>query len=162
MKAHIICGATDTGKSYFIKQIFKKVPNKGALLIYDIEREYEEFYPYQLDDFQEFLETAVKCENAVIVLEETTAFLSNRGDNMTVIKLLVQKKHSNNYVIMVFHSVRMIPRFVYELSNFITIFKTNDAPDMTAKELKDHRLEDIMIEVKNSKNPHFCKTLKIY
>jgi hypothetical protein len=162
MKAHIIVGATDTGKSYFIKKLLKKVPNKQALLIYDIEGEYEEFYPYRLEEFETFINKAVNYENAIIVLEETTAFLSNRGDNMTVRKLLVQKKHSKNYIILVFHSVRMIPRFIYELSNFITIFKTNDAPDMTAKELKDHRLEAIMTEVKNSKNPHYNKTLKIY
>lgn len=162
MKSHIVVGATDTGKSYYIKTLLKKVPNKQALLIYDIEGEYENFYPYKLEEFETFVNNAVKYENAVIVFEEASAFLSNRGDNMAVRKILVQKKHSNNYIILTFHSVRMIPRFIYELSNYITIFKTNDAPDMTAKELKDHRLEEIMKRVKEHKNPHYNETLKIY
>jgi hypothetical protein len=162
MKSHIVVGATDTGKSHFIKKLLKKVPNKQALLIYDIEGEYEDFYPYQLEEFNVFVEKVSKYENAVIVFEEASAFLSNRGDNMLVRKILVQKKHAKNYIILTFHSVRMIPRFIYELSNYITIFKTNDAPDMTAKELKDHRLEDIMTRVKNHKNPHYNETLKIY
>jgi hypothetical protein len=162
MKAHIICGATDTGKSTFIKSIINKVPNKQALLIYDIENEYSDLYPYKLEDFNIFLAKVVNYENAVIVFEEASAFLSNRGDNMLVRKILVQKKHSNNYIFLVFHSVRMIPRIIYELSNYITIFKTNDSPDMTARELKDHRLEAIMNRVKEHKNQYYNETLKIY
>jgi type IV secretory pathway TrbF-like protein len=63
---------------------------------------------------------------------------------------------------LVFHSLRSIPRYIYELSNYITIFKTNDTPYLSAKELKDERIEEIMERVKNSKNIHINVTLKIY
>jgi gas vesicle protein len=58
--------------------------------------------------------------------------------------------------------MRSVPRYIYELSNYITIFKTNDSSEMTARELKDDRLEEIMNNVKANKNQHFFMTLKIY
>jgi hypothetical protein len=75
---------------------------------------------------------------------------------------MVRKRHTFNTIILVFHSMRSVPRYIYELANYITIFKTNDSSEMTARELKDDRLEGIMNEVKDNKDMHFYKTLKIY
>jgi hypothetical protein len=161
-KAHIIVGATDTGKSFFIKNTLRKVPSYDALLIYDINNEYQEFSEEPFEDFETFAISATRCEHAIIVFEEATIFLNNRGCSQAVNELLVRKKHTKNFVFLVFHSVRSIPRYVYELSNYITIFKTNDSPDLSARELKDDRIKDIMIRVKNNQNKHYFETLKIY
>jgi hypothetical protein len=138
------------------------VPNKKALFIYDVNNEYGEFFPHKLLSVEEFMERAQFISKGVFVLEEATIYLNNRSTNPILIDLLTRKRHTFNTIIMVFHSMRAVPRYVYELSNHIVIFKTNDSPDMTSRELKDHRLEEIMIRVRASKNLHYYETLKIY
>lgn len=160
-KAHIIVGATDTGKTYFTKQLLNKVPNKKALFIYDVENEYQSYFPYPLIDFETFIEKATYLKNSVQVYEEATIFFGNRSSNEFLKSIMVRKKHDKNHIILIFHSMRSVPRYIYELANYITIFKTNDSPDMTARELKDERLIEIMDRVKNHKDSHYHETLKI-
>jgi len=158
---HIVVGATGTGKTTYIKNIIKRV-NKNALFIYDVNKEYTAYFPYKFTDFETFIESASRIKNGVIILEEATIFLSNRSSNDYLRSILVRKRHTNTFIILVFHSMRSVPRYIYELANYITIFHTNDSPDMTAKELKDERLETIMNEVKESRIKYFYKTIKIY
>jgi ABC-type phosphate/phosphonate transport system ATPase subunit len=161
-KAIIIVGATGTGKSTFVKKLISKVPNKKALFIYDINNEYKDYFPYPLLSVEEFMEKTQFISKGVFVLEEATIYLNNRSSNEYLTSLLVRKRHTNNTIIMVFHSMRSVPRYIYELSNEIVIFKTNDSPDMTSRELKDDRLEEIMNRIKVSKNQHYYELLKIY
>jgi hypothetical protein len=161
-KCHIIVGATDTGKSYFLKNKLRKLSNYGALFVYDINNEYTEFIEDTIIDIDEFTEYASKLRNAIIVFEEATIFFDTRGNNKDLKKILVRKKHTHNLIFLLFHSVRSIPRYVYELSNYITIFHTNDSPDMSAKELKDERIETIMKNVNENSDIHYSETLKIY
>jgi len=158
---HIIVGATGTGKTTYIKNIIKSV-NKDALFIYDVNNEYRDYFNYEFVDFEIFIESADRLRKSVIVIEEATIFLNNRSSNYYLKDILVRKRHKNNFIILVFHSLRSVPRYIYELANYITIFHTNDSPEMTAKELKDDRLEVIMNEVKENKNRFYNKTLKIY
>lgn len=158
----IIVGATGTGKTTFVKNIIKKVPNKKALFIYDVNNEYKEYFPYPLQTVSDFMEKTQFISKGVFVLEEATIYLNNRSSNEYLTQLLVRKRHTNNTILLVFHSMRAVPRYIYELSNTIVIFKTNDSADMTSRELKDDRLEVIMNRVKNHKNPHYYEILKIY
>lgn len=159
---HIIVGATGTGKTYLIKKMLNAVPNKHSIIVYDVNNEYSDIFPYPFMDFETFTQKAKHINKGVIVFEEATIFLNNRSCNREINELLVRKRHSLNYVVLVFHSMRSIPRYIYELCNYITVFKTNDSPDMTARELKDERIEGIMNEVKENKNPYQNRTLKIY
>jgi len=161
MNCHIIVGATNTGKPSLVKRLLKKA-NKKAFFIYDVNNEYKEFFNYPLMDINTFIYKANFINRGIIIIEEATIFFSNRGSNNLLKELLVRKRHTKNHIILIFHSVRSIPRYVYELANYITIFKTNDSPEMSAKELKDERIEKIMSIVKQSKNQHFSQTLKIY
>jgi Cdc6-like AAA superfamily ATPase len=161
-KSIIIVGATGTGKTTYVKSLIAKVPNKKALFIYDVNNEYAEYFPYKLVGIEDFMEKTQFISGGVFVLEEATIYLNNRSCNTYLQELLVRKRHTNNTIILVFHSMRSVPRYIYELSNYVTVFKTNDAPDLTARELKDARLETIMTEVHNSKKPYYSKTLKIY
>ena len=161
-KAIIIVGATETGKTTFVKNMIKRVPNKGALFIYDINNEYSEYFPYKLLDIDDFMEKTQFISKGVFVLEEATIYLNNRSSNKYLVDLMTRKRHTFNTIILVFHSMRAVPRYIYELSNYIVIFKTNDSPDMTSRELKDDRLEGIMTRVKAHKNMHYHEVLKIY
>lgn len=161
-RAIIIVGATGTGKTTYIKSLLQKVPNKKCLYIYDVNNEYAEFFPYPLIGIEDFMEKTQFMKHGIFVLEEATIYLNNRSSNEHLVNLLVRKRHTFNTIILVFHSMRSVPRYIYELSNYITIFKTNDSSEMTARELKDDRLEEIMNNVKANKNQHFFMTLKIY
>jgi hypothetical protein len=158
----ILVGINKTGKSTKVKEFLKKVKNKDSLFIYDYNNEYRELFPYPFIDFEEFTEKALQLNNAVVVFEEATAFLNNRSFNDHVNKLLVFRRHKKNTLFFVYHSLRSIPTYIYEKSNYIFIFKTNDPPGLSAKELKDDRIEDIMNRVKSNKNPHYYEALKIY
>ncbi len=159
---HIFTGATGTGKTTFIKNLLSGVSNPDSIIIYDVNNEYKDFYPYPLLNFETFTQKVKRVSNAVIVFEESTIFLNNRSCNRDLTELLVRKRHNCNYIILVFHSLRSVPRYIYELCNYITVFHTNDSPDMTARELKDERLEALLNEVKESPENYFSKTLKIY
>ena len=161
-KALIIVGATGTGKTTYIKNMLKKVPCKESLFIYDVNNEYSDLFPYPLIGIEDFMEKTQFMKKGIFVLEEATIYLNNRSSNEYLINLMVRKRHTFNTIILVFHSMRSVPRYIYELSNFITIFKTNDSSEMTARELKDDRLEGLMNEIKENKDIHFYKTLKIY
>jgi DNA helicase HerA-like ATPase len=160
--SHIIVGGTGTGKSTFVKNLLKKVKNKGTIFIYDVNNEYKEYYPYKFDpDYEGFTDKIVKIEKAIIVFEESTIFLNNRSCNANIVDMLIRKRHINNYYIFVFHSLRSVPRYIYEYSNFITLFKTSDSPDLVLRKFEDGRLIDIMTRINKSKK-YYSETLKIY
>lgn len=162
-KAHIVVGMTDTGKSYYIKNnLLKLIPNNKALFIYDINREYEYWFPYPLLEFEQFAKASTQINNGVIIYEEATVFLDGRmKTDKDVKKVLALKKHQKNYVILVFHSFSEIPRYVYKLSNYITVFKTNEEPKEAITEIKDTRLMPVIQRVRDSKSIHFSETFKI-
>lgn len=161
-KAHIVCGMTDTGKSYYIKNQIRNVPNKQSLYIYDINNEYKEFFDYELIDFEDFAYNCTLLSNAIIVLEEATIFLDGRLKcDQYIQTVLTRKKHTKNYIFLVFHSVAQIPPYVYQLCNYITLFKTNDLPDMSARELRDLRLRDFMQRIKANPDIHYYETMRI-
>lgn len=162
-KAHLVVGMTDTGKSTYIKNLLKTVPNKKSLLIYDINNEYSEFIEgKRILDFKEFALLASVVKNSIIVFEEATIFLDGRfKTDLLVQKVLTLKKHRKNYIFLVFHSLADVPGYVYRLSNYLTLFKTNDLSDITAKQLKDYRLKNYIEKLRQSSNIHEHITLKI-
>lgn len=162
-KAHIIVGMTGTGKSEYIKKMLRKIPEKKALYIFDYQNEYQEFINYGLIPFEDFAYNATMIRNGVIVYEEATIFLTSHGSQTDryVNEVLVSKRHTNNYVFLIFHSVAEIPPYIYRKCNYITLFKTNDLPDLSSRELRDVRLKNYMERVKKHKNPHCYETMKI-
>lgn len=162
MKAHIIAGMTGVGKSTFVKNQLDKVPEKGAFYIYDVNNEYKAYYNYELIDFEDFAYNCTLLSDSIIVYEEATVFLDGRLKcDQYVQKVLTLKRHRNNFIFLVFHAVAEIPPYVYRLCNFITLFKTNDLPDMSARELRDPRLKDFMERIKENSNKHYYETMRI-
>lgn len=162
-KGHIFVGMTDTGKSYHIKNnILPKIPNKNSLFIFDINNEYKDFFPYDFIEFEDFAHATTLLKNSVILYEEATVFLDGRmKTDKDVKRVLSLKSHRNNYVILVFHSFREIPRYVYQLCNYITVFKTNEVPKTAISEIRDERLIPIIQRVHDNKSMHYNETFKI-
>lgn len=124
----LVIGHTGQGKSTFVKNFIK---NRNCL-VFDVNNE----YPDLESDLKkprakfvglpsEFIEQCFKRRNTNLVFEEATGFL--RGAvNMKLQKLIIEKRHKNNNLLFIFHSINRVPPVIYEISNYIILFKTND------------------------------------
>lgn len=122
-KAFIIVGATGSGKSTFVKNLIAPV-DVNRLFVYDVNREY--FPAEPLPDIDEFLTEVSRVTESVLIFEEATVFFSNRGNDKRMRSLLVGKRHARNVVILLFHSIRSIPFYIFDLCNYVVVFNTND------------------------------------
>ncbi len=149
-KAIIIVGGTGAGKTTWVKTKLKKV-DKKSILLYDVNNEYKEFTDgSSLPDFDDFSNRATRVSNAVIVFEEATIFLSNQGSNKNVRDILVRKRHTNNTIFLVFHSLRAVPRNIFDLCNYVVLHKTNDNVDLIDNRFDMPELTDMFTRIKNA------------
>jgi len=162
MSAHLIIGATGTGKTTKVKEYLKTIPNKKAIFIYDINNEYREFYPYKFEDFEVFIERMTRVKKGVMVFEESTIFLSNRTCNRQLVDILVRKRHTGNYIFMNFHSLRSLPKYVLDLCKYVTLFHTNDSVSFVESTFRNDLLTEAFKEVNNAPNIHYYKLIKLY
>lgn len=132
-KAIIIVGATGSGKSTLTKRLIAPV-DVNRLFVYDVNAEY--FPDEVLPDIDDFLLQVKGVRESVIVFEEATVFFSNRGSNKMMRKLLVGKRHSHNAIILLFHSIRAIPYYIFDLVNYIIVFHTNDEEKIVAEKFE--------------------------
>lgn len=124
--AIIAVGATGTGKTYWTKQQIKNV-NKNALLVFDVNSEYTDVFPYPFDaDMDNFLTKCEKVTNAVILIEDATSFFSVQGRSDRLIKILIAKRHTKNTIVLLFHSWGDVPTYIYRKCTHVAQFKTFD------------------------------------
>lgn len=135
-KAFIVVGATGMGKTTWLKNMLRTVHPEN-LFLYDVNAEYTELYNAPLPDFDKFSDEAKHKRESVIVFEEATIFLNNRGSNVSLIDVLVRKRHTKNIVFLVFHSFRAVPKYIIDLCNYMVIHKTNDTVDLVARYKND-------------------------
>lgn len=159
-KATIIIGGTGAGKTTFIKERLKKI-NPNALYLFDINAEYTEIYSKPFVQFKEFTDTANKITNGVLVFEEATIFLDNKGSDATLREILVRKRHTKNTIFLVFHAFRFVPRYIYNLSNNVVIFRSNDDKDLIDSRFNNQRLTDAFMRVQKAPK-HYFEIFKIY
>jgi ABC-type cobalamin/Fe3+-siderophores transport system ATPase subunit len=160
--AIIVVGCTGSGKSTLIKSFTKSV-DRTKLFINDVNAEY--FPDREYISTTQFLEIAQKLKECVIVFEEATIFFSNRGSNKEMRELLVRKRHARNVIFLVFHSVRSIPHYIYDLCNYVFIFRTNDTAELVEK--KHEHLFPAWRKVQNKRFVYgkdvfdFCEIVKL-
>lgn len=140
-KAILIIGATGCGKTYFVKHTLLKGVNPNALHIFDTNNEYADIYPYPFDaDIDNYLDKAYRMKQAVMLIEDATAFISNRGRSDLLTKIMVAKRHTKNTIILLFHSMRSVPKYLMDISTDVFIFKTNDDLKYVKSEFKNEAL----------------------
>lgn len=136
-KLLIIVGCPGAGKTHYTKTLIKDV-NKAALNIFDVNDEYQEFYPYPFDaDMEAFVEKCKRTRKGVHVIEDATGFLPVNGRNMPLVRCLQGRRHTGNTFILLFHSMRTVPKYLTDFANAIVIFKTMDAPKRVAEMFDD-------------------------
>lgn len=160
-KAILVVGATGTGKTTYNKKCLGKVSPK-SIHLYDVNNEYKDYYKKPFIPFTDFMNQAKNIENGVIVFEEATIFLNNRLCNQDLIDILVRKRHTNNTVFMVFHSLRNVPRYVYDLSNIVVLHKTNDSEKSVHSKFEDERLTEVFKQVNSHNDKHYNEIFAIY
>ena len=162
-KAFLVVGGTGTGKSTFTEGCLKQV-NKSAILLYDVNNEnrYKPYVTGPLPTIETFVEKTTTVQNAFIVYEEATIFFSNRSSNDSLREILVRKRHTNNTVFLLFHSLRTIPRYVYDLCNYVILFKTNDSRGLVESKFNDERLTACFLRVQQNKDTHYVENFSIY
>lgn len=160
--AHIFIGKQGRGKTTLTKQLLDDRPEGMPVVIYDINNEYTEYYtePF-IDDFDEFLDSVKDLENHYIVIEEATIFFDTSSRFKQMKKLLVRIRHTHNIVQLNFHSWLSVPKNIYNLIKYVTIFKTNDS-FMTVKAKYDYpMILEAYEESRLSNDEFFCKTIQL-
>lgn len=136
-KAIIVVGARGKGKSTFIKTCLHGVKR---VLIYDVNGEYSESVNEPLLSFQEFVAKASQAVKTIIVFEEATIFIGHSSSSETLREILVRARHTENTIFLVFHSLRSVPRFIYDLCSDVVLHQTNDNPDFIMKRFENKAL----------------------
>jgi hypothetical protein len=155
----ILAGAKGTGKTTKVKQLI----NEAGLpaFIYDVNNEYSSA---ALPDMQSFLDQAVKKKSCAIVFEEATIFFSSKGRSEELINILVRSRHNKTLCILVFHSLRSVPTYILELSNYLILKYTADNFTAVEAKYKDfpeliNLFEEVQLEAES--NLHYTGILKL-
>jgi hypothetical protein len=137
MKAIIIVGNTGRGKtSAAMDTLYKAIEENREIFVYDPNADFLEFYQKPFTDEETFLKSVKNKKNSFILFEEATIFFSNKGNDRNLRSLLVRKRHQNNTIVLLFHSLRSIPIYVFELTNYLVLYKTADNENLILKKFE--------------------------
>lgn len=149
-KAFMFIGMRGMGKSHAVKELIKPV-NPDSLLVFDPNAEYTGLYSHPpIIEFKKFSALVPKVKKAVIVVEEATVFLSNRGYDIDFQDTIVRARHTDNTVILVFHSFQDVPKYLFRLVNYVILLKTNDTVDYVDTTFRNKLLTDAFTKIKTA------------
>lgn len=131
-KVILIVGARGMGKTTTVKKLLSRV-HADARVVLDVNGEYKDLYNKPFIGFEEFAKKLVKTKHAFIVVEEATVSLSNRSYSKDMADVLVRARHADNTIVLVYHSIRQIPTYIFPLANMVILHKTGDGPEIIGK-----------------------------
>lgn len=162
--ATICVGRRGCGKTTMSKKLLSSRPKEMPCVIYDINKEYQDFYPEPFVDFDVFLLKIAneKVRHTYILIEEATIFFSTSSRFEEMINVLVRARHTGNIVQLNFHSFRAVPKNIYELLDYVIVFKTNDALKWVQDKFDNKAVLAAFDEAQRSDDRYFNKTVKLY
>lgn len=137
----ILVAHTGQGKSTFAKKLIENSPS----FVFDVQNDYSD---HQLKEGEkqkkgrfiglpeDFANLALSRRKSFIVFEEATAFFEGRTSD-TVRKILIDKRHKQNTIIWIFHSINSINPRIFEISDYIVLFKTGDDQTQVKRKRKE-------------------------
>jgi len=162
--ASICIGKRGSGKTTFSKALLDKRPQKMPCLIYDVNQEYGQYYQLPFEDFDVFMNrlTDEEVRRHYILIEEATIFFSTRSRFEEMMNVLVRARHTGNIIQLNFHSFSSVPKNIYHLLDYVTVFKTNDTlKDVTDRFDKPNVIQAYKDAIASS-DLHFYRTVKLY
>ena len=160
----ICVGRSGCGKTTKTKEMLNARPANMPCLIYDINQEYGEYYNEPFEDFDVFLMklTLDETRHTYIIVEEATIFFNTQSNFQDMKNVLVRARHTGNIIQLNFHSFSSIPKGIYNLLDFVIVFKTNDNLKSVTDRFDNPKVVKAYQEAITSNDEHFCKTVKIY
>lgn len=162
--AFVLIGRRKTGKTTLSKKFLEGKKSNMPVMIYDINKEYGKYYPEKFVDFEVFLDriTDEKVKNTYILIEEATIFFDTSDRNEQMKNLLVRARHTGNIIQLNFHSWLSVPKNIFNLLDYVIVFKTNDTI-MTVKQKYDNPdLINAFYHARDSKNEFYNETVSLY
>jgi len=162
--AYVLIGRRKTGKTTLSKKMLDERPKNMPVLVYDINKEYGKYYPQKFVDFEVFLEmiSDEKVKNTYILIEEATIFFDTSSRFEEMKNILVRARHTGNIIQMNFHSWLSVPKNIFNLLDYVVVFKTNDTIQTIKMKYDNEQVIAAFHEARESKNEFFNKTVSLY
>lgn len=162
MKVIGIVGRKKAGKTTIAVHLVKQLMRPGSpVYLYDVNNEYTRkfglpnSYTGEINPTK-FLDKVFHVKNSIIVFEEATSYFSNRGRDEKLMDLMTRCRHTNNVVILIFHSLADLPPSVYRQCEYICLFKTNDfRSSLDQKYRKSEQFLPIYDRIKTHHDEHY-------
>jgi len=162
--ASIMIGKRGCGKTTLSKQLLDARPKGMPVIVYDINNEYKDYYPEPFQDFDVFL-VKISDENVrhtYVLVEEATIFFNVQSNYMEMKNLLVRARHTGNIIQLNFHSFSSTPKGIYNLLDYVTVFKTNDNEKSVTDRFDHPGVVQAYKDAIASPDEHFYRTVNLY
>ena len=162
--ASICIGKRGCGKTTLSMKLLDKRPKNMPVMVYDINNEYQKYYQEPFDDFDVFLVkiSGEEIRRHYILIEEATIFFNTQSNFYEMKNLLVRARHTGNIIQLNFHSFSSVPKGIYNLLDYVTVFKTNDNEKSVTDRFDHPRVVAAYKEAIASSDEHFYKTVALY
>ena len=157
--ANICVGRRKTGKTTFSKKLLDET--EQPIVVYDVNNEYKDYYNKKLVDFDVFLDEIVHLRHHYILMEEATIFFDTASKQKEMKNLLVRARHTGNVIHLNFHSFSSVPRSIYTLLDYVTVFKTNDSEEALNR-FDSPILTQTFLKVRKDPNEYAHETISLY
>lgn len=162
--ASICIGKRGCGKTTLSKELLSKRPRGMPCIVYDVNNEYKEYYPEEFEDFDVFLVkiSDEEVRRHYILIEEATIFFNTQSNFFEMKNLLVRARHTGNIIQLNFHSFASVPKGIYNLLDYVTVFKTNDSLKNVTDRFDHPGVVQAYKDAIASEDNYFHKTVNLY
>lgn len=173
MRLILIVGQPASGKSTFVKS--KILPALKNMYVYDVygyeyphfkivqpERYKEGRARYTGSDSEKVLNSLAKFSNTAFIMEDATIFLDNHKKGVEFKRVIYGRRHLNLFIVLIFHALNRVPKWLFEQTNVLVLFKTQDFENDIKYKFKNEKLQAAFERVRVSSNPHSFEIVKFF
>lgn len=189
-KVFVIVGKRGTGKSTYTIELAKKIGKPIVVFTYATDKKNETFIPiapdsidkleaktiYKINDrkYRTTLKTReqaidavlsdiyYRLRNATLIIDDASTIL-NYTRNQMMLNNLNEVRHKSLDIIVVFHGFNQIPKYLFDLMNYLVFFKTTATVDKSrAGQLDEYnKIIELQKQVNADPDPYAYEVLDI-
>jgi hypothetical protein len=84
-----------------------------------------------------FVEKCLTAKNKTFVFEDASGFFSKGGVPLKMLQCLARARNANVCIVLCFHSLRLVPLDILDMSDLIVLHNTNDNPEAIKRKFGD-------------------------